>query len=405
MTRTTTNIYLPDGQHVQLPIQPRTWTDAGAAALGDPVKAWYLSHDVGGAVAWHRKPTMFQGVTSVAQGINTNTWSAIGGYDELIDTFGAHNDGANTARFYAPATYSTRAGTPGDWYLCTGYIPFDSANTANVFIAGLRVNGGGTVFEGQKQPSAAGHVVDCMVMDLVQLNGGPDDYVELVGYQTTGALVNTVVSNKSPSLTVRWVAADPTWSAIATPALPALPHNWTPGDVVTGSATGTGKVPLNTELRDVINFLNNPPMARLTSQGSSQTIPATTSSWTSIQFTTTGESLDNYGGWSSGTPTRYTCQRAGLYLVYGLAAVNEASGATGYRVARLLVNGTTAYAGGSCFPASASTAGTAVPVCAQIRLAVGDYVELQMQHAAPAALSVKSSAGDASRLIAVWKSL
>ena len=74
------------------------------------------------------------------------------------------------------------------------------------------------------------------------------------------------------------------------------------------------------------------------------------------------------------------------------------------RVARLLVNGTTAYAGGSCFPASASTAGTAVPVCAQIRLAVGDYVELQMQHAAPAALSVKNAAGDASRLIAVWKS-
>ncbi|KAB2384762.1 hypothetical protein [Actinomadura montaniterrae] len=403
MTRTDTTMYLPDGQPVFQPVQPRTWVDAAATVPGDPVKAWYLMHDVAGAVAWQRKPAMFQGVTSVAQGINSSTWSPIGGYDELVDTHGGHNDGTNTSRYYAPQSSAVSAGSGGDWYLASGYIPFDSSSATNVFIAGLRVNGG-TVFEGQKQPSAAGHAVDCMVMDLVQLNGRNDNYVELCAWQNTGVLVNTLVSGKSPSFTVRWVGADPAWAGIATPALPALPHTWTDTDIVTGSATGAGKVPLNTEIRDLVNFLHNPPLARLTSQGTTQTIPPGASTWTSINFTAAGETLDNYGGWAAATPSRYVCKRAGLYLLYGLAAVAEPASPAGYRAARLLINGTTAYAGGSCFPATGTTAGTALPAVAQVRLAVNDYVEVQMLQTQGAALSVKDGVGDASRLVAVWKS-
>jgi len=166
-------------------------------------------------------------------------------------------------------------------------------------------------------------------------------------------------------------------------------------------------VPLNVHIRDTLRFLIYPPIVRLSSFGSSQTIPTGAGTWTSFQLPTA--TVDNYTGWSSGANTKYTCQRAGLYSVYGLAAVAESATATGFRAARILhtiaAGGTAIYGGHSSQAATASSAGTQLPVLAKIRMAVNDTLELQLTHNEVGALTVKTGSGDHARLIAVWRSL
>lgn len=395
---TNTQIYLPDGQQVWLPVAPRTWADEATGQRGDALRAPLVTRDVGGAVAWLRQRPLFQGIQTASQSIPSAAFTPIGGLSELIDNWSGHSDSSNAGRWYAPNTGTTTSG--GDWYLCSGYVPFNSSAAGSIFIAGLRINGGGTVQEGGRIPSGTGHPVTTMVADLVQLY--QNDYVELVGYQNTGSSVSTVVSSKSPALTVRWVAPDQASpDVVSGVALPPVPHTWTGSDVWTGSATGTNKVPMNTECRDPIRFLLNPPVARVTASGTSQTIPSGSGTWTSVAFTTA--SIDNYGGWSSGlNGSRYTCQRAGLYFVAGFVNVIEAGTNAGYRAVRLLVNGAVAYPGWSSLPQSSGSTGTGLYATGRVRLNVGDYVEVQMQQTQGSALSLYSNAGNASRLIALW---
>lgn len=399
---TSTYVYLPDGQLQLLPIAPRTWIDKTTSVPGDSLRAPLLSTDAAGSTAWHRQRPLFQGFQSLAQSIPTSTFTVITGLSELIDNYAGHSDATNTGRYYVPYTNSTTSG--GDWYLASGYVPYNSTDATTPFTAGLRDTGSATVLEGGKVPSGAGHVVDTMVIDLMQMSGNSSHYVELMARQVTGAAVNTIVSGKSPSLTVRWVAADHAWSGFATPALPATPHVWTASDLYTGSATGAGKVPLNTELRDVVSFLNNPPIARVTSETSAQTIPTGTG-WTSVQFPT--ETVDTYGGHDNVTNnTRYTAQRAGLYLVAGLVSVAETASNAGYRAVRLqqtiAAGGTQTYAGWTVRPQTAGTTGTAIYAISLIRMAVGDYVETQMSQTQGASLTVNNAANNCARMNVVW---
>jgi hypothetical protein len=402
---TLAKAYLPDGQYVFLPVDPVTWTDQAPGVKGTSLHAPNLEMDAGGCMLWHRQRPLFQGIATLAQSIPSRVYTAITGLSELVDLWSGHSDVTNTGRYFAPRTNSDDGAGAGDWYLATGYVPFSSSAT-NDFIAGLRVNGGGTILEGARIAGGAGHVVDTMIIDLVKLSGNASDYLELVGYNDTAAAVNTAVSGKTPSLTVRWVCqSDNGFITNFTPALPATPHTWTATDVLTGSATGGAKVPLNVELRDMVRFLNNPPIARITASGTVQTIPTGTG-WTSINFTTAGETVDNYGGWAIANPSRYTCQRAGLYLIAGLGNLIETASNSGYRAIRLLqtfaAGGTQAYAGWSTVPDPLRPTGTALYATGLIRMAAGDYVEVQMQQTSGASRSLNTTAGNASRIVAVW---
>jgi hypothetical protein len=155
-------------------------------------------------------------------------------------------------------------------------------------------------------------------------------------------------------------------------------------------------------VRDVIRFLNYPPMCRLTAEGQSptQTIP-TGGAWTSIKFP--NPNIDNYSGWSSGANTKYTVQRAGLYFVAGYGSIGEVSGAGGYRAVRLLVNGTTPYGGMSTLPHTTGTTGEAIYAVRHLRLAAGDTIEVQMSNTGSSAVPCNISAAGGCRLIAVWR--
>lgn len=377
------------------PNPPANWSE------NTPVREWMLSVDVAGTVYWQRDRPMFQGIATSAMSIAANGWAILTGLTPLRDNFAGLNDSAATGNWYPPY----EGGTTNSYFLCIGYIPWNSSNTGNVFIAGLALNAT-TVREGTKIPSGP-HGVTCMVVDLVSL-ASQTDYVNLQGFQNSAGSVNTLVSGKLPALVCRWVSQHGA-PGTATQPQPPQPHSWIDADQVTASATGASpvspgvKVPLNREIRDLSNWLKQPPTTRLTSYTTTQTIPS--GAWTSIQMPT--QDLDPYGGWSSGANTRWTAPRAGLYYVAGYASVAELTSAhAGYRAVRLLVNGATVYGGTTAQPdTSTQTAGTSLYSTDLIRLNTNDYVEVQMIQTQGAALPVNNSVGNASRLIAVWTSL
>ena len=99
--------------------------------------------------------------------------------------------------------------------------------------------------------------------------------------------------------------------------------------------------------------------------------------------------------WVAGSPTRLTCQVAGVYVIVGNATVPNVGGGN-HRVAQLLVNG-------SVIAADMGEAGASFSVAANIRygvatvtyLNVGDYVEFQLfQDSGSALATVAGSAGN-----------
>ncbi len=388
-------LYLPSGQAVTPPRDPATWVERATGVDGDPLRMRALEQDVSGSVAFHRQKPMFQGIGDVAIAVATATYTPIP-LTEIVDNVAGHNDSANTSRWYAPSTINTT-----DWYLALGVIPYAGTDPTKSYITGYRIDGS-AIIEGSKLPGTTGHTHTGLICDLVQMTSDGTHYAELLGRHDAGVSVNTVVSGKSPALSMRWVCS----GSGTVVALPSAPRTWTAADLLTADTTGAGKVPLNLHIRDTIRWLNFPPIARITSVGTAQTIPTGTGTWTSIQFPTM--TVDNYGMWSSGTNTKPTCQRAGLYFVHGLASVVEVVGAAGYRAARILhtiaAGGTAIYGGASTPPATNSSSGTQIPASALIRMAVGDTLELQMQQSDVGALAVRPSTGHA-RLIAVWRSL
>jgi hypothetical protein len=389
-------ITLPSGRTWNPPVNPYTWFEQSLPANGWPLSAGLLEDNVGTAVAFHRQRPFFQGITNVATSLVSSTWTPMP-IAEMIDTPSGHNDSTNTSRWYAPYTVNTT-----DWYLVMGYVPMSSASVTGVHIAGVRVDGG-TPAEGTKITSGAHTTCTPMVVDLVQMTSDGTHYLELMGWQSSGAAVSTPISGKTPSLSVQWAC-----SGSGTPvALPAAPHTWAPTDAVTADTVGGASVPLNREIRDTIRFLNYSPTARVTSVGTTQQLVSGTG-YTSIQMT--ASTFDNYSGHSNTVNnTRYTFPRDGLYMVAGQYSTDENGGAnTGYRSVRLLhtlaAGGSVPYYGTSTTPATTSTIGTHLVAAAPIRAVAGDYVEVQGQQSQGANRNVLTGSNNCSKLIAVWVS-
>jgi len=387
---TVLNLTMPSGQVLPAPATPHTWIEKATGVYGDPLQAKLMESSVAMAVAFHRQRPLMQGVATVTTSLTSSTWTPLP-LAELCDNVAGHSDVSNVSRWFMPA-----AATSNNWWLCTGLVPVNTSSVSTVAIAGLRINGGG-VQEGAKIPGGGHNGITPMTVDLLQMTAG--DYIELMAYQNSGGSVSTIISGRAATLTLRWACA----GTGTTVALPSTPRTWLAADAITADSTGGANVPLNLHIRDVIRWLNYPAIAKVTASGTTQTIASGVGTWTSLQMP--ASTVDNYGMWSSGANTKLTCQRAGLYLVAGLASIQEGSSNTGYRAARLLhtiaAGGSATYAGTVSVPATTSTIGTAIQVVHLIRMAVNDTVELQASHNQGSSLN----AGTASRLIAVWRSL
>lgn len=126
----------------------------------------------------------------------------------------------------------------------------------------------------------------------------------------------------------------------------------------------------------------------------------TTGTWTSLTFTT--EDLDNFGGHVTvGNTSRYTCQRAGVYLLMGAYACGVQT--TGGRACRWALNGAAIVASSSVVAdASDFYAGVVQAHTFPIRLAVGDFVELQAHQNSGSTLGTIVTGENASSMSVVW---
>lgn len=398
--------YMPSGEQLLLPAVPTAYTDqvaapSASAAQGSRLTATELANDMTAGVTWLASRPFFVGYQGTAESIPNATWTPITLDTEQIDNYQGHSDSANPSRWYPPNSNNIAFGFH-DYYLVTGLVRYNSASTAD-FIAGVRLTGG-TVQEGQKTPSIAASNAGCFVADIMEVTAATD-YIELMGWQSTGAAVNTnATPGRQPYLIARWVGTN-RW---ATQPLPGTPHTWADIDQVTATATGASpkggvKVPLQTELNSYLTFQYGRPVARLTSQGTTATIPSTTASWTTIPFPT--QSIDNYSGWSSGANTKYTVQRAGIYTVYGIAGCSGVTSQTGYVACRLSINGGARFIPGMGVAPASNNVGTTLIAQAHDRFAASDTIELQIQQNSGSTLNVQNGAGFACRLLAVWESL
>lgn len=163
------------------------------------------------------------------------------------------------------------------------------------------------------------------------------------------------------------------------------PRTWTVGELLTAAK-------LNTDLRDGLNFLLAPPMAKLaraatlSAANNGQKIPWDT------------ETLDRDAGWaSSPNPTRYTAQTAGWWSITSdgrwFASTTQFT-----RMFRVFKTGTDQ--GGSSTTVSPSTGLARNNVTMQVNLNVGDYIEIDAFQDSGGAFDLFSA-----QFSAVWTSI
>jgi hypothetical protein len=166
---------------------------------------------------------------------------------------------------------------------------------------------------------------------------------------------------------------------------------------------------MNQQVRDQIEFLTYPPMARLNNNGSSQSLSSTSFPGVSAAINwVQGASLvganawlDNFGGWSSSNPSRYTFQLGGIYYLYGQVFVNGSSSAFSVS-AGLRINGGTAQ-WGDVVPGAGAGGAMCATVRHHLRVNAGDYVEVVGTQNLGSTLSLQSGAPQLCRFVALWR--
>lgn len=168
----------------------------------------------------------------------------------------------------------------------------------------------------------------------------------------------------------------------------------TPAQVVPGNFLTAAL--WNANIYNGLTFLLNPPIFHGV-QISAQSLA--TSTWTAIALDST--TVDSYGGHSNTTNnSRYVAQVAGWYQVSGVFAIN--TNVTGFRAARLQVNGT-ALAASNAYTNNMGSNNTTVNTPTRlVFLNVGDYVELAGWQNSGGSLSTTVLTEFASALNVLW---
>lgn len=150
----------------------------------------------------------------------------------------------------------------------------------------------------------------------------------------------------------------------------------------------------NSNVRDGVNFLANPPIF-LGTQATAQSL--TTATTTAINLD--AETVDTYNGHSTVTNNnRYTAQVAGWYLLVG--SVSFAPNGTGRREMALRVNGAGIWQGDVSVVVSALDVATFAAIPAFMN--VGDFADMTGFQASGGALLLQAAAPKFSFLAAYW---
>jgi len=155
---------------------------------------------------------------------------------------------------------------------------------------------------------------------------------------------------------------------------------------------------LNQQVRDVINFLAFPPVARLNNITSAQTLAAQTlPAGTAISWE--AANIDTFGGWSASTPTEYVFPVSGIYTIYGQVFVHNSANNVS---AGIGVSGGTILWGDSI--KSTGSIALCATVRKTIRVTAGQYVQLFGSATTAAPLQASTASSAYSTLCVVWRS-
>lgn len=160
----------------------------------------------------------------------------------------------------------------------------------------------------------------------------------------------------------------------------------------------------NTDVRDAVNFLLNPPTCRVY-QGTTGTTLATATA-TLIPFDTESWDTDGCHSTSSNT-SRLTAVTAGKYLV--IAQISYAANATGQRYVTLRKNSAGSSSGGTLVDSlscdAAASGSTSVFLVTEVWLSTaGDYLEVFGQQSSGGNLATNTGAS-ATFASMTWQSL
>jgi hypothetical protein len=329
-----------------------------------------------------------------------------------------------------------------------------------VVVAGIEAtqNGTTTLVDGAKVAGNGTNFPIPNTADLVQINPATQDTIALYCAQNSGSSKNIA----SAWLKTEWVCASSGtvisspvpaagWTSGATTLLAAVAAGATtilvndPTGIVTGAVlqldTGAATaepvtvtsvsgqtigitatsyphladapvtVPVsaaftNQQMRDKIRFLAYRPIARLTNQGgtqgnlAAQTWPAGTAvQWTSP--TTGNRCVDNFTGWASANPTRYTFPLSGTWYLYGQAYIADASSPL-ILAAGLAISGGTIQWGDRARSVGSTGQGVCATVRRVLRVTAGQYAEVYASQGG-GSQAWEVSASQCSHLVAVWR--
>lgn len=172
---------------------------------------------------------------------------------------------------------------------------------------------------------------------------------------------------------------------------PPTPYQWQVGDI--GSASL-----LNSQLYNGLTYLLNPPIF----YGVQASVQALTNSGTNYAVTLDTNVVDTYNGHSTTTNTsRYTAQVAGYYLASG--CVGYATNATGFRAAKLAINGTVVQGAANEIAASSSSYAVTLSTPTIIKyLNVGDYIEVWAWQTSGGTLNTTAFSDQACSMSVQW---
>ncbi len=423
---------------------PRTWSP------GDKLLTPLLRADPGNALLLLANPPLvIAGQTVTGQSIPSGADTALTLDTDLTDTWGAH---AIPAKTIAPPL--------AGWCLAEGF-PNLASISSGTCIAGIQAVQGGVTTSCDGGRGAGNGVSNLLpnVADLVQVNPATSDTIALYCAQTSG----TAKTLAAAWLKTEWVAASS--GTVVTSPVPAA--GWTSGGTVlleaaaagdttvlvsdpSGIAAGTVialdygnpaaenvtvssvsgqtatvsacayphpalspvSVPvsaawMNQQVRDKIRFLAYRPIARLTTQGGSQSLPS--QSWpagTAITFASPAGAglrcVDNFGGWAAGNPTRYTFPLSGTWYLYGQVYLADTS--SPFTVsAGLAVSGGTIWWGDRTLTAGSAGEFACATVRRVIRAAAGQYAEVYGSQGSGGSRTVQTTAIAHSRMLAIWR--
>jgi hypothetical protein len=362
---------------------PRTWVS------GDYVEVPRLRADVSDGVAFLRQRPMFVGQSTLGTSWANNTDTNLGITAELADFWNMHN---------VPSS-ELWAQVPG-WYLVRNTVAFTGApggTSPFVQAAGFNWTTGGSAQPTVRGPnmlnSGPSAVLAAQCCDLIEQTntgsvGGGGDFIQPTAFQSSGAaLALSTTTGLEPVVSVRWVCATTGTEPLPVPPLTTVPspitHAW-----------------LNANVRDAINFLVYPPIAKAVYTPGSSTLASSTLSAPAVINTNTSV-VDNYGGLTTGAAAKYTFPVAGLYYVYGQH--NLATNATAtYYAAGLVYNGGTAQYGDIAHFAPATAQNGGASVSRRLRVSAGDTVQLVGAQNSGSAIAYSGSAINQTRLIVAW---